>query len=742
MDRKAFITGITGQDGSYLAELLLSKGYEVHGLIRRSSTFNTSRLRAIYTDPHESAARLFLHYGDLTDSEQLNNVISNVKPDEVYNLAAQSHVRVSFDTPEYTGNVTGLGTTRLLEAIRRSHHTVKFYQASSSEMFGGAAPPQNEETQFHPRSPYACAKVYAYWMTRNYREGYNLFASNGVLFNHETIAAFMPMFCKKKGENTFDIKPINEIVPFDETNPVYQSRPISGMQVWGKEGWVDVKHASAYPHDIIGDNKKPKFINARCGAFMATSSHVAFMKDGIEKKVQEIFNGDSVETIDLPHISETVQPRYSFTDISNEESELLGMMVADGSITYSKKGMGLHGKFTKNSPQLRERFNMLWSLVTGGSTKAYVSRSGFKPENNVIQLQLVGGNDWLRSIDLYTKDKKKRVPKCILNASKRGMLAFLNGYNSCDGLKKNPCTYEFKNFKTNSATLAMGLWYLIVQTTKQEMNLTIETKTDGRLFYSINLLSTVDREGKEKIVNDLSGKLSQIEMSRTTGISRKFIHKIQNGGHAEEHHLKKPLDEVKKIRDLIDYLGWFYDLETSSGEFHCGIGNLHVHNSPRRGETFVTRKITRGIARIKAGLDKCLYLGNLDAKRDWGFAPEYMEGAWKILQQEKADDFVLGTGESHTIREFLEKAFEYADLSIDKHVKIDQRYIRPTEVDVLVADKRKAFRILDWEPVITFDDIIKIMIDADMRMVGLTPIGDGDRIIECWFGEKRWWQND
>ena len=186
MTKKAFITGITGQDGSYLAELLLSKGYEVHGLIRRSSTFNTSRIDSIYIDPHDPHARMFLHYGDLSDSEQIANVIYNIHPDEVYHLGAQSHVRVSFDTPEYTSNVTALGTTRLLEAIRRCSNPIKFYQASSSEMFGAAHPPQKEDTPFHPRSPYACAKVYSYWMTRNYREGYNLFASNGILFNHES----------------------------------------------------------------------------------------------------------------------------------------------------------------------------------------------------------------------------------------------------------------------------------------------------------------------------------------------------------------------------------------------------------------------------------------------------------------------------------------------------------------------------------------------------------------------------
>jgi GDPmannose 4,6-dehydratase len=184
--KKALITGITGQDGSYLAEFLLSKGYEVHGIIRRASTFNTGRINHIYLDPHDPKTRLFLHFGDLSDAEQISNLIYNIKPDEIYHLGAQSHVRVSFDIPEYTGNVTALGTVRLLEAIRCSKHKIKFYQASSSEMFGAAPVPQSESTVFNPQSPYACAKVYAYWMVKNYRDGYGLFACNGILFNHES----------------------------------------------------------------------------------------------------------------------------------------------------------------------------------------------------------------------------------------------------------------------------------------------------------------------------------------------------------------------------------------------------------------------------------------------------------------------------------------------------------------------------------------------------------------------------
>jgi GDPmannose 4,6-dehydratase len=184
--KKALITGITGQDGSYLAELLLQKGYEVHGLMRRASTFNTSRIDHLYADPHDPDARLFLHYGDLSDGARLVTLMAEINPEEVYNLAAQSHVRVSFDEPEHTADTTGTGTVRLLEAVRRSGVSARFYQASSSELFGASPPPQSETTPFYPRSPYAAAKLYSYWITKNYREAYNLFAVNGILFNHES----------------------------------------------------------------------------------------------------------------------------------------------------------------------------------------------------------------------------------------------------------------------------------------------------------------------------------------------------------------------------------------------------------------------------------------------------------------------------------------------------------------------------------------------------------------------------
>jgi len=320
--KKALITGITGQDGSYLAELLLAKNYEVHGLIRRASSFNTGRIDHLYQDPHINDVQLFLHYGDTADSTSLNKLLYRIQPDEIYHLAAQSHVRVSFDIPEYTGDVTGLGTLRILEAIRETEVKTKFYQASSSEMYGKVQEvPQRETTPFYPRSPYGAAKVYAYWITVNYRESYGIFACNGVLFNHE---------------------------------------------------------------------------------------------------------------------------------------------------------------------------------------------------------------------------------------------------------------------------------------------------------------------------------------------------------------------------------------------------------SPRRGETFVTRKVTRAVAHIKAGLQDKLYLGNLDAKRDWGYAKEYVEAMWRMLQQDEPDDYVVATGETHSVQEFVEEAFSYVGLDWQDYVEIDPKYYRPSEVELLVGDASKAKRILAWEPKTTFKDLVSLMVDADM----------------------------
>jgi hypothetical protein len=282
----------------------------------------------------------------------------------------------------------------------------------------------------------------------------------------------------------------------------------------------------------------------------------------------------------------------------------------------------------------------------------------------------------------------------------------------------------------------MGLWYLIEKTTNQEMNLTIETKTDGRMFYSINLLSTTDNYEKEKIVKEMLKSTPQRKIARDTQISRSFIRKIKNGYNVGQHHLKKSHSEVKKIIDLENYSGWFYDLETTSGEFHCGVGNTHVHNSPRRGDNFVTRKITKAIARILAKKQEYLELGDLSTKRDWGFAPEYVQAMHLLLQQKKPDDYVIGTGETHSVEEFLYEAFNYADLDIDKHVRINKDFLRPTEVNELRADIKKAKNVFNWNPKIRMKELARIMVDSDMRAAGMQPIGEGDALIKKHFPKK------
>ena len=313
----ALITGITGQDGSYLAELLLEKGYKVHGLIRRSSTFNTDRIDHLYVDPHASQAKFFLHHGDLADSGQLTELVYNIRPDEIYHLGAQSHVRVSFDMPEFTGDVTGLGTTRLLEAIRRSGIKTKFYQASSSEMFGDSPPPQNELTPFRPRSPYAAAKVYSYWMVRNYREGYNVFAVNGILFNHES---------PRRGE-TFVTRKITRAlarITFGLEDKLYLGN-LNAKRDWGYAGdyveamWLMLQHNE--PDDyVLGTGESHSVREFVDLAFNHAGIELEWKGNGINEKgiIRSLVSSHSPSTLTLASASSLkvgdilveIDPRY------------------------------------------------------------------------------------------------------------------------------------------------------------------------------------------------------------------------------------------------------------------------------------------------------------------------------------------------------------------------------------------------------------------------------------------------
>jgi GDP-D-mannose dehydratase len=750
--KKALITGITGQDGAYLAEFLIKKGYVVHGIKRRSSLFNTQRVDHIYQDPHVDNRNFILHYGDLTDSTNLIRIIQEVQPDEIYNLGAMSHVKVSFEIPEYSADVDALGTLRLLEAIRilGLGKKTKFYQASTSELYGLVQEvPQKETTPFYPRSPYAVAKLYAYWIVVNYREAYGMYACNGILFNHETVAAFMPMIYKIGEKGRIDIKPISEIVKFhtnrnqvsiDDRKMVYQETEVTeDLYVWDVNGWTKVLFASGYPHNQ-DDNKKPRFLVSKNAAYMATGSHECIMKDGKEKIFEEIEVGDSVNIIKYPIINQA-------TNLTKNEANLLGFIISDGYV----KGHKL--QITSKDKETLERYEYIWlSLNKNNTVNYWKTKSGFNENETVWQIRLNNATSWTEQFDIYTENREKRVPKQILNATKEIQLEFLKGYNNADGLKSNPCNYEFKNFKTNSATLAAGLIFLLKKTTNQDYNINVEESWkwgEYKLYYSINVLSD-STEGqnhrnsiakrKEVLALVEEGK-SQRGIQQDTGISRGFIRKIQDGYiPSGKHHLQKRDNEIKKIIEMEDYEGWFFDLTTESGTFHCGIGQGHVHNSPLRGETFVTRKITRAVAKIGLGLQDKIYLGNMDAKRDWGHAKDYVEAQWMMLQQDEPEDFVIATGVTTSVRDFVQMSFreigvelEFKGEGVDEVgivvssanpdfsleigkevVAVDPKYFRPTEVELLIGDPTKANTKLGWQPKYDLQMLCSEMVQADI----------------------------
>jgi len=737
----AFLTGITGQDGSYLAELLLEKGYEVHGVVRRSSSFNTGKIDHIF-------GKLKLHFGDITDPIVITRLISEVQPDEIYNLAAQSHVRVSFDIPYYTAQVDAIGTLNILEAMRTHCPTAKLYQASTSELFGKVIEtPQTETTPFYPRSPYGVAKIYGYWIVKNYREAYDLFACNGILFNHETVVDFTPMIFKIGDE--IDIKPISEIVKYhtnknklsiDINKKEYQETIVTeNLEVWDKNKWTKVKYASGYPHDT-DNNKNPKFLVSKNAAYLATSSHKCIMENGEEKTFGNIKLGDKVSLIAYP-INKNLKNK-----ISEKEAELIGFIVGDGDYNKKENKLRITGKETKYIKKYAE----IWENL-GGTIHEYQTRSGFNKNEKIWQYNLNGNKEWGKKYlnDIYDEYKKKRVPKLILNSNKNIQLSFLNGYNNADGLKKNPCKYKFKNFKTNSHTLAAGLIFLLQNTTKQKYNINVEKIfkfNKERLYYSINILSNSNKgqnhrnsiEKWNKVEELINKEYSQRKIQRETEISRGFIRKIQNGYIPNnKHHFNIENNSIKKIIDMKEYNGWFFDLETESGTFHAGVGQGHVHNSPRRGLTFVTRKITSELVKIKFGANKTLKLGNLDSQRDWGHAKEYVEGMWRMLQQDTPDDFVLATGELHSVRECVEISAKYLGYEIewsgsgidekghDKNtgqllIEIDPAYFRPTEVELLLGDATKAKEVLNWETKVKFEDLIKEIIESDYSQMEKT----------------------
>lgn len=663
--KRALITGITGQDGSYLAEFLLEKGYEVIGMVRRTSTVNFWRISHIQD-------KITLVSGDLLDQSSLIYILEKYQPDEVYNLAAQSFVPTSFEQPVFTGEVTALGVTRLLEAIRIVNPKIKFYQASSSEMFGKCREvPQNENTPFYPRSPYGVAKVYGHWITVNYRESYGIFACSGILFNHECVTGETPVIIRRHG--LLDILPIEDVVPH-RTEPHTATRfttevdPEDPLEVWDAGGWTPVTCMTATWNGFERKpNKEVYRVVARGAVYHTTADHKVFVRGEngpVSREAKEVRSGDHLALIELPPPTNVIQ-------MTEEEAWLLGVIVANGYISEEGKI-----QITNQDAQFLEQVAEVARKVIGCRSRLSVAPSGFEGGKPVYQLYLPGANEYGRYIrnSVYTRSGYKRIPQRVLNAGPEARLAFLRGYNAGNGLQRAPIQYEFKSFKTASAPLAAGLYWLVHVTLNQRAILCVEER-DGRLYYQINLNSP-----------NVQG---------------------QKG---------RPLSEVVRVT-LVEYNGWLFDLATQSGTFHAGVGQGWIHNSPRRGLEFVTRKVTYNAAKIKLGLAKELRLGNLDARRDWGYAGDYVKAMWLMLQQPEPDDYVVGTGETHSVRELCELAFGYLGLDWKKYVVQDPALFRPADVDLLVADATKARTKLGWKPTVTFEELIKMMVDADLELV-------------------------
>jgi GDPmannose 4,6-dehydratase len=665
LQRTALITGITGQDGSYLAELLLKEGYRVVGMTRRTSTEVHERIEHIVDDVE-------IVSGDLLDQSSITSIVNDVRPGEIYNLAAQSFVPASWSQPVLTGEFTALGVTRVLEAIRHVDPSIRFYQASSSEMFGNAVEsPQSERTAFYPRSPYGVAKVYAHWITVNYRESYDLFACSGICFNHESVPPLTPVIVRRG--NIVDVLAIGDLMHVREKGSTIQKFDFGGdVEVWDGERFVRVTGGTAYKHRPSVDNKGVRRIEARSGTVTLTADHVIFLSDG-DCPARGVLYGDKVLRAELPAAP-------NFSDVTPEFAWMLGAFVGDGSASISDGCV--NARFTNSDESLRALFSDRWQRQTLGFTSYSPTSSGVRAGATVGALALNGAPrfvEWLRE-ECYTREGHRRVPRIVLNADEDAWLAFLEGYNATDGLKAGGGAYKFKNFKTNSPVLAMGLWWMSRVALKQDCVLNVEVGPAERPgpFYSINLRSPNAR-----------------------GLGA---------------HLRSDLRVVKRIVEDPHYDGWLYDLTTQTGRFHAGVGELVIHNSPRRGKEFVTRKISDGVARIKLGLAKELRLGNLDAHRDWGYASDYVRAMRMMLQREKPDDYVIATGRTHSVRDFVRIAFEAAGLgSFEPYVVVDPRFVRPAEVDRLIGDAGKARRELGWEPEVEFEQLVAMMVEADLE---------------------------
>ena len=657
----ALITGVTGQDGSYLAELLLAKGYDVHGMVRRASTEKFDRIEHIRD-------RITLHQGDLLDQRSLVDALRASKPSEIYNLAAMSFVAVSWIQPTLTAEFTGTGVTRMLEAMREVCPEARFYQASSSEMFGKVLEvPQTETTPFYPRSPYGVAKAYGHFITVNYRESYDLHATSGILFNHECFSESTPLLVREDG--VIAVKTPTDLVPLVRKGGSVQNfLPKHFIEIWDGQGWTPVTTITATRWREDDRDHELLSIEARAGVVNVTAHHNMLDAEYAKVAACDVERGDELA------LAQDMPPTSDWSVVTPELAEFLGLMAADGYVTRDRGTP----RFTNNDPLLRARAALLWSRLFLGGSKESSCASGFNKTATVENVNLTGCpsvTPWLRE-QLYTRAGLKQVPPVILNAPNELQRSFLDGYYAGDGLKRG----SGESIKTNSPVLAQGLCWMY-HVAGQPASVYAEQR-DGRTYYQLNLLSPV-RVG------------------------------------AKGQHLRKSPAEVRRITPaFVQEDQWVFDLETESGMFCAGVGRLVISNSPRRGLEFVTRKITWHAAAIKHGLQKELRLGNLDAERDWGYAKDYVEAMWLMLQRDIPEDYVIATGKANSVRECCEVAFDEAGLGdFQQYVTIDPAFVRPAEVDHLIGDPGKAERDLGWKPQTSFEELIRLMTRADLELL-------------------------
>jgi GDPmannose 4,6-dehydratase len=653
MPKSALITGITGQDGSYLAELLLEKGYDVHGMVRRASTEKFDRIEHLRD-------RITLHQGDLLDHRSLTDTLRAAKPDEIYNLAAMSFVAVSWIQPTLTAEFTGVGVTRLLEAMREVCPEARFYQASSSEMFGKVREvPQTESTPFYPRSPYGVAKAYGHFITVNYRESYDLHATSGILFNHECVAASTPLIVRIGG--IASVQTPADLVPLLRKGPSVQTfDPDPLLEVWDGEQWVGITAITATRRRATDPDHELLAIESRGGTVEVTAHHHMLDADFEQVLARDLDEGDRVA------LSDAFPTSLEWTSATPELGELLGLLAADGYVERD----GHHVQFTNNDGALRARVSQLWSRCFLGTTREGAGASGCNADRDVMQLAINGAPlaGWLRE-QLYTKTGHKQVPPLVLNATPEVHAAFLRGYGNGDSVT------------TNSPVLAQGLVWLHALNSRK---VSVSPERRGRkVYYHLNVATAAPVGAKGQ-------------------------------------HLRKDAAEIRRIvaSPEVPDDEWVFDIETESGVFGAGVGRVVVHNSPRRGLEFVTRKVTWHAAAIKHGKVDELRLGNLDAQRDWGYAKDYVEAMWLMLQRDDPQDFVIATNKMHTVRECVQIAFDEAGLGDwERYVTIDPAFLRPAEVDQLIGDPSKAKELLGWEPRTSFEELIRLMTRADLELL-------------------------